>query len=77
MPRSRSRNRTHTLGEGRRRSKPRSREPPPGTHQPDVMRGYKATAMNPNASDEARQHAQEQLDRYLDKYESAEGGGQS
>jgi hypothetical protein len=33
--------------------------------------------MNPNASDEARQHAQEQLDRYLDKYESAEGGGQS
>jgi hypothetical protein len=33
--------------------------------------------MNPNASDEARQNAQEQLDRYLDKYESAEGGSQS
>ncbi|RHZ47007.1 Con-6 family protein [Aspergillus thermomutatus] len=49
---------------------PRSREPSEGRDPENVRRGYKATLKNPNVSQQAKQHAQQELDRY-------EGGGGS
>ncbi|KAG2025254.1 hypothetical protein GB937_003016 [Aspergillus fischeri] len=56
----------------RARSRSRSREPSEGRDPENVMRGYKAfassanpnTLRNPNVSQEAKQHAQQELDRY-------------
>ncbi|KAF7173752.1 hypothetical protein CNMCM5623_006004 [Aspergillus felis] len=48
----------------RARSRSRSREPSEGRDPENVMRGYKATLRNPNVSDQAKQHAQQELDRY-------------
>ncbi|EDP47341.1 hypothetical protein KXW98_008895 [Aspergillus fumigatus] len=50
------------------RARSRSREPSEGRDPENVMRGYKATLRNPNVSQQAKQHAQQELDRYESGY---------
>ncbi|KAF7136769.1 hypothetical protein CNMCM5793_006238 [Aspergillus hiratsukae] len=52
------------------RSRSRSREPGAGTHPENQIRGYKAALKNPNVSEQAKQHAKQELE----KYESGQGG---